>query len=438
MAGIDRQPEIVVIGAGVAGLAAAQRLAASGRKVLIVEARDRVGGRVHSLRPAGWPVPVEAGAEFIHGEPGELWHAIRAANLRTYEIAGNEWSSTNGTLSPETFDVWTRIFERLPRDKDPDSSFAEFLERNFPDLPVGDRESVLGYVEGFNAADSRIISSRWLRVTDQVNGAGGGASAFRLLEGYDGLVSWLHAGLGAATELRLGTIARTIRWSRGEVEIDVASAAGVQLAPVRCRQTIVTVPLSVLRSPESETGALRFVPDLSEKWSAISPLKMGSVVKLLLRFRRAFWEEHETGVFGFLHVDQGPFPTWWTTSPVRTPVLTGWAGGPAALRLTGLSEQAVIRDAIKSLAQAFRMAHDELTSLLEAWHLPDWQRDPFSRGAYSYVGVGGEDAARRLAEPVAGTLFFAGEATHDTLSGTVGGALASGYRVADEVLQSRD
>src|SRR5262245_60679857 len=102
--------DVVVIGAGAAGLAAGQKLAAAGRSVVVVEARDRIGGRIQTLRLAGWPHPIEAGAEFVHGEPAETWNLIRAAGLATYHIDGARLHLERGRL--ETLDfkrTWGKI-----------------------------------------------------------------------------------------------------------------------------------------------------------------------------------------------------------------------------------------------------------------------------------------------------------------------------------------
>src|SRR5262245_5231211 len=152
--------DIAVIGAGAAGLAAARRLAGAGMRVTIVEARGRVGGRIHTLRPHGWPVPVEEGAEFIHGGPQETWSIVRDANLATCEVAESEWTTINGHPRLLEFDrSWSRIFERLETFASDELSFAEFLRSYCSDLPPAEADMATAYVEGFNAADSRLISS---------------------------------------------------------------------------------------------------------------------------------------------------------------------------------------------------------------------------------------------------------------------------------------
>ena len=127
-------------------------------------------------------------------------------------------------------------------------------------------------------------------------------------------------------------------------------------------------------------------------------------------------------------------PTWWTTAPVRSPMLTAWAGGHAADRLLSESPASRIDRALASLASIFKMQRSVIDDLLSTTHLHDWQAAPFSRGAYSYAAVGGTRAHKELGKPVASTLFFAGEATNDEETGTVSGAITSGKRAAAEFL----
>jgi monoamine oxidase len=164
---------------------------------------------------------------------------------------------------------------------------------------------------------------------------------------------------------------------------------------------------------------------------------VGAVVKLVMRFREPFWPAYMPGL-GFLHTPAGPFQAWWPAGPEGSAMLTGWAGGPAAAALSDAEPRAVLGRALDQLAASFPFTRDRLAELLADWRLFEWQHDPLARGAYSYVPAGGLGAVRRLAEPVAGTLFFAGEATSERLAGTVAGAIASGERAADEVLGRRN
>jgi monoamine oxidase len=431
--------DVIVIGAGAAGLAAARRLSAAGLRVTVLEARDRVGGRVRTLREPGWPVRVELGAEFIHGEPAETWEAVYAAGLAAYEITEEHLYAAGGPPRPGDFGgVWGEVFGRLARYDGPDLSFADFLTRHCPDVPPETKEQATGYVEGFNAADKGAVSALWLRETEAALGQDAGGASYRVHDGYDRVIDWLRAGLDpATTSLHLNTAVTAVRWRPGRVEVEAASGRGDPPGPLVAGRAIVTLPLGVLQAPPGSLGSVRFEPDLADKRDAWGRLRMGPVVKLVLRFKEAFWEGAGLRGLSFLHTPSGPFQTWWTTRPMRTAVLTGWAGGPAALRLGGRQEEAVLGDALDFLAVTFSLGRRRLAGLLVAHHLCDWQADPFSRGAYAHVPVGGLGAPGQLADPVAGTLYFAGEATHRRLTGTVAGALASGYRAADELLRHR-
>lgn len=429
--------DVAIIGAGMAGLAAARRLTASGLRVTVLEARDRIGGRVHTRREPGWPVPVEAGAEFVHGTPAETWAVIRAAGLAAYEIAEDHRDGSASPPRPLDFgDLWDRLLSRLARLQGADLSFAEFLERHGSDLSPAERRQAIAYVEGFNAADAGIVSTHWICDTERALAQGGDGS-FRIQDGYDRVADWLRASANPEKlDLRLSTVVSSIRWRRGQVELESISAAGTALEPARAKRAIVTLPLGVLQAPAGAPGAVRFQPEVAEKRAAWQRLRMGAVVKMVLRFRTAPWEEAGSSELAFLHTPNGALQTWWTTRPMRTAVLTGWAGGPAAQEFAGQPAHSILVRALETLAVPFGTERRTLESQLDAWHVFDWQSDPFTRGAYSYVPAGQWQTPALLAAPIEETLFFAGEATDERLSGTVAGALASGYRAAEEVRQS--
>ena len=148
--------------------------------------------------------------------------------------------------------------------------------------------------------------------------------------------------------------------------------------------------------------------------------------------RERFWEE-KTRELAFVHAPRRQVTVWWTQHPVQAPLLVGWAGGPAARALT--TSGAIEDVALSELAHVFRMRRARAESLVESIHWHDWSSDPFVRGAYSYVGVGGVSAPRTLARSVARRVFVAGEATDTESGGTVEAALASGERAARSVLR---
>jgi monoamine oxidase len=231
---------------------------------------------------------------------------------------------------------------------------------------------------------------------------------------------------------------RRIAWKRGEVRIECTTPDGSPREPVVAKAALVTLPVGVLKE-----GTVKFDPAIPDKLDAAAKIEMGPVVKVILKFRTAFWEGRDVPTAGkekmqslaFMHSRESSVPTWWTYFPIRATVLVGWAGGPAAENLSHRPAAAIVAEALASLAQYTGIARDELDQLLEASHVADWQADPLARGAYSYVTVGNLSAPKKLAEPIDSTLYFAGEATaSDGIGGTVDAALSSGRRAADEIL----
>jgi monoamine oxidase len=198
------------------------------------------------------------------------------------------------------------------------------------------------------------------------------------------------------------------------------------------RCAIVTIPLGVLQAEPDERGAIRFDPEPAEHLAAARALAFGQVCRVTLRLHASFWERRpELSRAGFVFSDLPVFPTWWRPYPVHTPLMTGWSAGPAAAPLAGQPRTAVISRAMESLEKVSGIS--PLPVL--AAHFHDWHADPFFRGAYSYVPAGKLAARKTLAETVADTLYFAGEATDlEGHSATVHGAIATGIRAARHVI----
>jgi monoamine oxidase len=164
---------------------------------------------------------------------------------------------------------------------------------------------------------------------------------------------------------------------------------------------------------------------------------MGPVVRVVLRFARpdaGHWSRPGARGFDFLHVEGAAFsPLWRATGPGEPPVVTAWAGGPAASRLPAADDQR-LRAAVASLARGLGLRPAAVLQDLAGWRIFDWDSDPFSRGGYSFVAPGGRDLPAELAAPIDGTLFFAGEAAHTGgQTGTVHGALETAERAVREI-----
>jgi monoamine oxidase len=226
--------------------------------------------------------------------------------------------------------------------------------------------------------------------------------------------------------------------------VDASGPSSAAVEPLRARALVVAVPAAVLKAPDEGPGAISFDPPLRRLERDLSMIETGHVVKVVLRFRERFWDDEgwqraridgpeKLPPLNFLHLPDAVLPTWWTPSPFRAPVLTGWSGGPGALALAAGGEAAIVDAALDVLSRAFRERRSRLERILDAtsWH--DWDGDPFARGAYSYLAVGGRGAQKRLSTPFEGTIFIAGEATSADETGTVSGAIASGARAATQV-----
>ncbi|NOK19528.1 flavin monoamine oxidase family protein [Corallococcus carmarthensis] len=438
---MDHKADVVILGAGAAGLAAAERLMGKGLRVIVLEARDRVGGRVATVRDTVADVPLELGAEFVHGKPTALLRRIHRAGLTVSPCNDTHALLWRGKLG-DGEDAFA-FQEPLMSAKGPDRPMAAWVAEqarvhHWPPIVSAMAGS---YVRGFYAADPHVASTLAIARMERTADASGGTTPSRVLEGYDRVLHAMAAKLLAKPDtLFLNAVAEEVRWKPGAVRVRARTRQGTPLGTFQGEHAVVTLPVGVLQAKPPSPGAVRFVPRVRAQERAWNRLAMGSLLKILLRFRTAFWREQEsTARFGFFHAPASPFPTWWTLAPHRrTRHLVGWSGGPAAAALSRLSEKAVLGRALQGLSQLFHRPVRELNEQLEAWHVQDWQAEPYTRGGYAVIPSGAMDAVEALARPVGRTLFFAGEATHwGGNEGTVHGALETGRRAADEVLARR-
>jgi monoamine oxidase len=429
--------DIIVIGAGAAGLGGEGDPGRSGRPVLLLEARDRIGGRLWTRIEPALAAPVELGAEFIHGDSPETSELLRRAGSTAIDTSGEHWSLIEGRLQRRTESLLGKVRAALEAADvlaKPDVSLENFLASDHGRaLPEEARAMARAFVSGFDAADPQLISLH--SVAEEWRSGGMlDSSQSRPLGGYRAALLALCAALdGSRVHLQLQTVVSAVRWSDRAVEVD-----GLRLGqPFRAtaRKAIITVPLGVLKAPADAPGAISFAPPLDAKQAALARLLSGPVLKVVLHFSRPFWEELDSGRYAdasFFHAPGKVFPTFWTALPARAPLLNAWVGGPSAARLCELADEEIIRQAIDCVGAVFSGGNGA-PELLAAY-VHNWARDAYARGAYSYVAAGGGNAREVLATPLSGTLFFAGEATDTTGEATtVSGALRSGKRAALEV-----
>jgi monoamine oxidase len=428
--------DVLILGAGVAGLTAASRLSAHGLKVTVLEARNRVGGRIHTLLDPADGFPIELGAEFMHGRPPGLLASLADADLRVREIKGKPFFSEARRLKP-CGDYWEqidRVLARLHAPRGRDQSFSTFLRRpSAKHVAAEAREHALAYVEGFNATPAAEVSLKWLARGKTAEEKIDGDRQFRVQHGYSALVHALLREVRArGVEIVLGARAQRVEWARDSVKVQTSRhRRRVTYAATRA---IVTLPLGVWQS-----GDVVFHPSLPRKTAALRKLRPGKVVRVTFRFRERFWLDLASNAsrMTFLFSRDPVFPTWWTGHPEDYPLLTGWSANEHARGVLG-KPPAMVREAgIEALARLLPVPEKQLRELLVSAHTHDWEGDPFTRGAFSHVLVGGNGASAELARPEQVTLFFAGEATAtDGLNGTVNAALDSGHRAAQEILRS--
>ncbi len=435
------ETDILIIGAGAAGLAAARELSAANFNVIVLEARDRIGGRIHTHLDSQLSAPVELGAEFVHGKAPETLKLAERAGVKLIQLPNTHWYFRNALLSKSN-EFWSNIEavnNELVKYKGRDESFEEFLDEYSRKHKIDDIRAIATlFVEGFHAAHGDRISVLGLVKTNEAAAEIDDEKQFRPAGGYRPIVEWLHSeAVAHGASFRLQTVVREIAWTAGAVT--VTSDAGEQF---KARRLIVTLPLGVLQRKE-----VVFTPRLAAKEEAASKLAMGQVVKVMLRFRDRFWEEislpsHDDRTvslkdLAFVHAPDEMPPTWWTQLPVRAPLLVGWAGGTRAEQLLTASTDELREKSLAALSHIFAEPVKYIEDQLLDFYTHDWATDPFSLGAYSYIPVGGLKAQAALSEPVENTIYFAGEAANKKgHHGTVHGALASALHAVQLIRQT--
>nr|WP_255570869.1 FAD-dependent oxidoreductase [Cohnella sp. CFH 77786] len=421
--------EVLVIGAGIAGLAAARELRSAGYKVVILEGRDRIGGRLWTDRSCP-DFPFDRGASWIHGIRGNPI----ADMAKHWNIAGVPFDydskalyGSDGTLlSDEEID---RIYERFDGLMTYLEDIREGLEE---DSRMSMKQAFDRWIDGVRLSESERTGLDYAINTEIEHEYAADISELSLLngdwgrerEGGDTLITGgyggIAAGLAEDLDIRLGHLVRRIEWDRNHVNVITNRAR------FRADRVVVTLPLGVLKS-----GNVIFSPELPEtKRRAIRNIGMGVLNKLYLRFPEPFWDENSS-MLGYISQIKGEWAEFVNLAKYTgQPALVGFSAAANARMMEKGSDERVVASAMDVL----RTIYGEDIPDPTGWKITRWGTDPFAYGSYSFMapGASGKDI-EELARPVGGRLFFAGEATSGEYAATVHGAYFSGIREAKRI-----
>lgn len=418
-----QQQSVIIIGGGIAGLIAAKKLCAQ-QKVILLEARERFGGRIHTLVPDNFPgLPVEGGAEFIHGKLPATFDLLHKYKIPFHKVEGEMVNLTKEKSSAHEGPAWNKMLRQMSTLKK-DITLSDFLNSHFSsEKNISFNNSIKKFASGFDLADPDIASAiklyqEWDAESDD---------QFRIDGGYKKLIDALHDDcIQSGCEIHLSTVVKEIRWSKNSVSVLTTTGKLFDAS-----KALITVPAGVLKD-ETKKGFIHFIPAIPEKINAYKEIGFGSVIKILLVFNAAFWQSQYKHA-GFFFTPYS-IPVWWTQEPQKNNLLTGWLGGAEAKKWDQESDEKIIEAAIETLALSFELPDDQIKKMLVYSKIINWNTEDFSNGGYSFSTLNTTIAKKQLAEPILDTIYFAGEALNDgVMQGTVEAALQSGIETAKKM-----
>jgi monoamine oxidase len=423
---VDTPEDILVIGAGISGLAAAQTLAEAGHRVIVLEGQSRIGGRIHTMR--SWEAPIDLGATWIHGKKRNP--ITQLAKDNTVAFSNTDWNNvygadaTGNALIDERLDVvksnlstiyrkayWKAAYDHIEQDINEIFLNAE-RRSGVQREEFSESQNALTENEKEQVKDLR---NAWLEVNREYHEFRGGDHF--MVNGFDGVLKSLQTGLSIKTNQRV----RTIGLNANKVVV------GTEIAKFEADRCVCTLPLGVLQS-----GAIEFDPGLPDSHlRSLEKLKMTSMNKIFLRFSKSYWPNEFTG---FVSTKNKEFPQ------ILFFNQNHFSNSPILMMMAPHGLGKAVENMTNSEARDF--AYKNIQSVLGE-NLPEpvghlrtrWGSNPFSMGSYSYRNVGtSPDDRIALQKSVDNRIYFAGEAVHDTMYGTTHGALLSGRDAAKRIL----
>ena len=420
---------IIIVGGGAAGLMAAYELSKQNKyKIIVLEAAERLGGRMHTYTDDLFSMPVELGAEFVHGDLPLTLSLLKQAEINYYKINGNMSYVEKGLFIKEKDEdkYWNDVMKQMKALKK-DMPLSEFLISFFNDDKYEKtRQSVKGFAEGFDLADVSKASTcslynEWIHEED---------AQYRIDGGYIQLINYLVSECKKSDCIFLtDCCVKKINWSKGEVNVLTMCSRFFKGDKI-----IIAVPLSVLQVDKNDMNYIEFAPEINHHLNAAKNIGFGAVIKIIIEFNEVFWQSKKKDVC-FIQTNE-KISFWWTQLPNEKAILTGWLGGPKALELKDVTDEELIAISLQSLSSAFNINIDKLKEKVKAQQVLNWANIKHIHGGYSYNLVGSMEAKKLLQQPINETIFFAGEAIYEGKSeGTVEAALISGKQAVSRLMQ---